>query len=152
MAEQTPRSVLNYLIETCRDSERGYRAAASLVDAPTLKAKLLALADERSRFARELLPHAQRLGGDEASEGTRAAALHRGWMDLKAKMSPHNDQSILTEVVRGDEVTVRMYETALQEILPPTVVEVVEEQARKIRSAHAQVESLQPPSESNGWE
>ena len=67
MAEQTPRSVLNHLIETCRDSERGYRSAAGLVEGPALKTKLLEMANERARFAQELVPHAQRLGGDDVS-------------------------------------------------------------------------------------
>jgi uncharacterized protein (TIGR02284 family) len=141
MAEHN-RAVLNHIIESCRDSERGYRAAAGLVEGPTLKAKLLEMADERARFAQELLPHAQRLGGDEAADGTRAAAIHRRWMDFKARMSPHNDQAIFTEVLRGDEATVRTYDTALQEVLPATVRDLVEDQAKKVRTVHAQLEGL----------
>jgi uncharacterized protein (TIGR02284 family) len=140
MAEQTPRSVLNHLIETCRDSERGYRSAAGLVEGPALKTKLLEMANERARFAQELVPHAQRLGGDDAADGTRSAALHRGWMDLKARLSPHDDRAVFNEVLRGDQVTLRTYETALGELLPPTVREIVEAQARKIRDVHQQLE------------
>jgi uncharacterized protein (TIGR02284 family) len=142
MAEQTPRFVLNQLIETCRDSERGYRAAANLVEGPTLKAQLLEMADERARFAQELLPHAQRLGGDEAAEGTRVAAIHRRWMDFKARVSPHNDQVVFAEVLRGDEATVRTYEAALQEYLPPTVRDIVEKQEKKVREVHERLVGL----------
>lgn len=150
MAEHN-RAVLNHLIETCRDSERGYRAAAALVEGPALKAKLLEMAEERARFATELLPHAQRLGGDDAADGTRAAAIHRRWMDFKARMSPHNDQVIFTEVLRGDEATLRTYETALQELLPATVRETVEGHAAKIRQVHKQLEELGPPPQSHVW-
>lgn len=145
MAEPTPRFVLNYLIETCRDSERGYRAAASLIEGPTLKAKLLEMADERARFAGELLPHAQRLGGDEAADGTQAAAIHRRWMELKARLSPHDDHVVFAEVLRGDQVTLRTYETALQELLPSTVREIVETQASKVRQVHQRLEELNLP-------
>jgi uncharacterized protein (TIGR02284 family) len=142
MADQTPRLVLNHLIETCRDSERGYRAAAELVEGPALKAKLLEMADERARFAQDLVPHAQRLGGDEAADGTRAAAIHRRWMDFKARLTPHNDQAVFAEVLRGDDVTLRTYEKALQGFLPPTVRDLVEGQEHMIRQVHVRLETL----------
>ena len=142
MADQTPRLVLNHLIETCRDSERGYRAAAALVEGPTLKAQLLEMADERARFATELLPHAQRLGGDEAHDGTRTAAVHRRWMDLKSRLSPHNDQVVFAEVLRGDEATLRTYQVALEEYLPPAARELIETQAKKVRDVHERLQGL----------
>lgn len=151
MAEQNPRLVLNHLLESCRDSERGYRAAAALVEGPTLKTKLLEMADERARFAEELKPHAQRLGGDEAADGTRAAAVHRRWMDLKARISPHDDHVVFAEVLRGDESTLRAYETALQELLPATVRELVDEQAKKVRQVHQRLEELDPVPRSHTW-
>jgi uncharacterized protein (TIGR02284 family) len=151
MAEQTPRLVLNHLIETCRDSERGYRAAAALVEGPSLKARLLEMADTRASYAAELLPHAQRMGGDEAAEGTRAAAIHRRWMDIKARISPHDDHAVFAEVLRGDEVTLRTYETALEELLPERVREVVEEQAKNIRQVHERLLELEPQPHSHTW-
>ena len=57
--DRTSRAVLNALIETCRDSERGFNGAAGLVTAPSLKALFLELAAQRARFAEELVPHAQ---------------------------------------------------------------------------------------------
>ena len=142
MSEPTPRLVLNHLIETCLDSERGYRAAAALVEGPTLKAKLLEMADERAQFALELMPHAQRLGGDAAADGTRAAAVHRRWMEFKARVMPHNDAAVFGEVLRGDEVTLRTYESALNEVLPATVRDLVEAQEKKVRAVHQQLQEL----------
>jgi uncharacterized protein (TIGR02284 family) len=142
MADQTPRVVLNHLIETCRDSERGYRAAADLVASQTLNAQFLEMAEERARFVEELLPHAQRLGGDEAGDGTTVASLHRRWMDLKARLTQHDDHAVFAEVLRGDGVTLRAYETALGEMLPESVRDVVERQDQKIREVHARLEAL----------
>ena len=142
MADQTPRVVLNHLIETCRDGERGYRAAAELVASQTLNAQFLEIAEERARFAEELLPHAQRLGGDEAGDGTTAASLHRRWMDLKARLTQHDDQAVFAEVLRGDTVTLRTYETALGEVLPTSVRGLVEQQEQKVRQVHARLEAL----------
>ena len=142
MADQTPRVVLNHLIETCRDSERGYRAAADLVASQTLNAQFLEMAEERARFAEALLPHAQRLGGHEASDGTTVASLHRRWMDLKSRLTQHDDQAVFAEVLRGDTVTLRTYETALTEVLPSSVRELVEQQEQKVRQVHARLEAL----------
>jgi uncharacterized protein (TIGR02284 family) len=142
MAEQSARAVLNHLIETCRDSARGYRAAATLVSSQALSAQFLETAAERERFAEELLPHAQRMGGDDATDGTTAASLHRRWMDLKARLTQHDDQGVLAEVLRGDTVTLRTYETALHELLPASVRGVVEEQEQKVRQLHTRLEGL----------
>jgi len=142
MAEQSPRAVLNHLIETCRDSERGYRAAADLVASPSLNAQCREIAAERGRFAETLLPYAQRLGGDAASDGTTVASLHRWWMDLKARLTQHDDHAVLAEVLRGDAVTLRAYETALGEVLPSSVRELVEQQLRNVRQVHLQLEGL----------
>ena len=142
MAEQTPRAVLNHLIETCRDSERGYRAAADLVASQTLNAQFREIAAERERFAVALLPYAQRLGGDEAADGTTAASLHRRWMDLKARLNQNDDHAVFAEVLRGDTMTLRAYETALGEVLPSSVREVVEQQERNVRQQHQRLEAL----------
>ncbi len=84
MAERTERVVLNHLIETCTDAARGFRSAADHVKDASLKAVFTDIAARRERFAADLLPHAQRLGGAASTDGTTAAAVHRGWIDLIA--------------------------------------------------------------------
>jgi len=139
MAERTARAVLNDLIESCRDAARGFHNAATLVIDPTLRTLLLELADERSAFAGELEPHAQRLGGAAAGEGTAAAAVHRGWMDVKSVLTSHDDQAVMAEVRRGDAVTVRAFANAIAGMLPPSIRDVVERQERRIHAGHARI-------------
>jgi uncharacterized protein (TIGR02284 family) len=134
--------VLNHLIETCRDSERGYRAAAELVASETLQSQFLEMAEDRARFAEQLVPYAQRVGGAAAGAGTTVASLHRHWMDFKARLTHQDDHAVFTEVLRGDTVTLRTYETALSEVLPATVRELVEQQEQKVREVHARLEAL----------
>ena len=78
MAERTERETLYYLIEVCEDSERGFRVAADRVSNPGLKALFTELAADRARFAANLVPHLQRLGGRTDLSGTSAGTLHRG--------------------------------------------------------------------------
>ena len=140
MAERTARGIVNDLIETCRDGARGFQNAATLVKDPALEALLLDLADKRFAVAAELEPHAQRLGGEAAAQGTAKAALHRGWMDLKSVLTSHDDQAVMTEVRRGDAVSLRVFEQALGGPLPPSIRDRIEEQQRRMRADHDRIE------------
>jgi uncharacterized protein (TIGR02284 family) len=140
MAERTAREVVNDLIETCRDGAHGFQNAAALVGNAWLQKLLLELADERSGFATELERHAQRLGGAAAAQGTAAAAVHRGWMDLKSVLTSHDDHAVMAEVRRGDALTLRVFDDAIAGLLPPTVRDLIEAQERQIRADHARIE------------
>lgn len=135
MAERSEHVLLNHLIETCRDGEHGFRHAAEQVKDPAVKALLLELASQRARLAAELLPHAQRLGGDAPGDGTRAAALHRSWMDLKGMLSGHSDAAIVAEAERGDSYTVSAYKEAVESMLPPESRDLIERQFAEVRQS-----------------
>jgi uncharacterized protein (TIGR02284 family) len=141
MAERTERAVLNHLIETCTDAARGFRSAAEHVKDPGLKAVFTDIAAQREQFAAALLPHAQRLGGPAAVDGTTAAAVHRGWIDLIAKLR-HDDQAIVAEAARGDGVTLHVFQDAIDGMLPPETRELVEREFLAVSTAHARVTAL----------
>ena len=142
MAERTERGVLNHLIEICKDGERGFRAAADHVNEPSLKALFEELAAQRGQFAADLLPHAQRLGGDAASEGTSVGALHRGWMNLKGLVPGDHDHAIVSEAERGEHAAQRAYEDALNGMIPPTVRDTIEQQCAAVQHAYRRIDSL----------
>lgn len=97
MTDRSERAVLNHLIETCKDAERGFRHVAEHAKNPTLKTVFLDLASQRARFAADLLPHAQRLGGANAGNGTTAGALHRTWIDLRSALVRDDTDAVLHE-------------------------------------------------------
>jgi len=144
MAEQTERAVLNHLIETCTDAARGFRSAADHVRDDRLKAFFERIATERERFAEELLPQAQRLGGDAPADGTHTAALHRGWIDIKSRITRHDDHAILAEAARGDGVTLRIFKDAIEGMLPPDVRDLVEQQHAAIEAEHDEIANFYP--------
>ena len=144
MAQLTERTALNHLIETCTDAARGFRSAADHVRDDRLKAFFSQMAEHRERFAAALLPHAQRLGGDAPSDGTKAAALHRGWIDIKSVITRHDDRAILAEAERGDGITLHVFKDAVEGMLPPEVRDLVEEQLGEISAAHAQIANFYP--------
>lgn len=126
MSESSPRAVLNSLIETCKDAERGLLHAAQLVTDPALRTIFTDTAYRRAQFAAQLLPHAQRLGGATTADGTVGASLHRKWMDVRDAFSGDDDRVILTEAQRGDDVTVLAFKRAVEGVLPATVRDLVE--------------------------
>ena len=142
MADHNERWVLNHLIEMCRDEELTLRYAADHVKDPSVKTLLVELASQRGQFAADLLPHAQRLGGAEAADGTTRGTLHRGWMALKAALIGSRDQEMITEAEHSEDLALAAYENALDDMLPPTARDVVEQQRAEIRLAHDRVQSL----------
>jgi uncharacterized protein (TIGR02284 family) len=139
MAERNERWVINQLIDSCKDGERGFRYAANHVHDAAVKALFTEIASEREQFVVDLLPHAQRLGGANESDGTTAGALHRGWMTIKDALTGHDDAAIIREAERGENAALSVYENALEGLLPPVTRELVERQDAKVRHARERI-------------
>lgn len=66
------RSVLNDLIETCKDSQQGFHAAAEKLKDKEIHSVFLRLYLQRAEFAGELQAEVTRDGGDPATSGSAA--------------------------------------------------------------------------------
>jgi len=142
MNQDDPISVLETLIETCRDGEKGYKDAAEHVKRPDLKAFFAEQSVERGRFARELEAELARLGKPGNNEsGSVAGAMHRAWIDTKVNPGG-GDHTILESVERGEDSAKAAYEKALNASLPSEVQMIVRRQAEGIRRAHDKVKSM----------
>ena len=135
-------NVLNNLIETCLDGERGYHEAAEEVSNSSLKTTFLKAAQDRASFAADLKGHVRRLGGDPEKTGSTAAAVHRTWMNVRDAITGKDDEAILAEVDRGEEVAVDAYTDALAQDLPADVASVVQKQADAIKDIHREMHTL----------
>jgi uncharacterized protein (TIGR02284 family) len=135
-------SVLNNLIETCKDGELGFKTAAEGLKNPATKAKFLEYSRQRGEMARELQSEVRRLGGDPEKSGSMSASLHRGWLDIKSAVTGKDDHAIVAEAERGEDVAKSAYEDALKESLPADVQGIVQRQSTKVRQAHDEVRDL----------
>ena len=135
MTQKTQRTVLNRLIEVCRDAERGFAIAARTVKTPELKHLFYRLAEQRREFAEELLPHAQQLQGAPVADGTSLAVLHRAWIRVKAQLAGNPDRAVLEEAVRGERVAVAAYDEAVHDLLPADARGLIEAQDLSVRIA-----------------
>jgi uncharacterized protein (TIGR02284 family) len=136
-------STLNQLIQTCNDGEDGFKVAAEAVDDLNLQHLLESYSQQRSEFAAELQTEVHRLAQEPAHSGHLAAALHRGWMDIKSIVTGRDEALIISECERGEDLAVKAYEQALKTDLPQDLRALVERQFVKIKEAHDQIRSLE---------
>lgn len=142
MDENNAINVVENLIETSKDGEKGYRDAAEHVKRPDLKGYFLERSAERGGFARELQSELAKLGKpDKKVSGSAGAAMHRAWIDTKVAMGG-GDKTILESVEAGEDKAKDAYNKALFGALPPSLTEIVRRQAAGVMRAHEHVRML----------
>jgi uncharacterized protein (TIGR02284 family) len=132
-------ATLNALIETCKDSEKGYHDAASDLRESPLKSLFNRFSSQRARFVSALQRAITEVGGFAANSGTVGGALRRGWLDLKAALEGGDARLLLVECERNEVVTEAIYEAAMREVLPDPVRALLERQYAAIKEAHREL-------------
>eukprot|EP01031_Cornospumella_fuschlensis_P016197 gene16197-19785_t len=108
-------SILNDLIETLKDGQAGFRAAAEDIESSDLKTLFSKYSLQRSKFAGELQALAHSLGEKEPpTGGSVGGAIHRGWIDIKAALMSKDEHAVLAECERGEDIAVAAYRKAIE--------------------------------------
>jgi uncharacterized protein (TIGR02284 family) len=142
MDENNAISVVENLIETNRDGQKGYKEAAEQVKRPDLKAYFNEQSLERGRFAMELQAELAKLGKpDKKVSGSAGGAMQRAWIDTKVALGG-GDKTILESVEAGEDKAKDTYNKALGGNLPETVKAMVQRQAASVQQAHDKVRDL----------
>ena len=134
------------LVETLKDGERGFAAAAEKVrgsDHPEWAATLQRLSEQRAGFRSEIVALGHEYGDDVDESGSAAAALHRGWISLKDALTGDDAGSVLGAAVTGEDHTVSEYDKALDQDLSAGFREVAARQQAAVVSARDEVKALQ---------
>ena len=135
-------SVLNDLIETCKDGEKGFRECAEGIRNTQLKSTFSQRALGCAEAARELQEMVRSLGGEPETSSSIAGNLHRRWVDLKSMITGKSDEAILNECERGEDVALKAYREALEKDLPANVRLLVEKQCQGVQRNHDEVKAL----------
>ncbi len=133
---------LNDLIENCKDGEYGFRTCAEHAKAPGIKSVFTQRAADCRQAAQELQTLVTQFGGSPDTGGTAAGAVHRGWVAVRGALSFNDDQAMLNECERGEDIALNRYRKALEEDLPAEVEQVVRRQYEGARRNHDQIKAL----------
>src|SRR5262245_4247629 len=142
MAVKDPREaikVLNNLIETCKDGEHGFRAAADAVKSAQLKNLFGQYARQRALFAGELQAAVRRLQAEPQTTGSVAPASRRGWLNIKSLAAGKDDAAVIAECERGEDAALQNYREALNADLPSDLRIIVESQYQEVQHAHDRI-------------
>lgn len=146
MTEEFNTNVIEDLVETLEDGEKGFSEAAEKLSEgghTELAEQMREFSDQRARFSSELRTMAQSAGAELDEEGSAGGALHRGWMDLKAALTGDDPHAILAAAESGEDHAVSEYEDALEEdSLSGQLRDFVARQADEVRRAHNVVRDL----------
>ena len=136
-------SILNDLIETCRDGQDGFLTSAEDVKDANLKALFNRYSAQRGEFAAELQGLVAGLGQKSETTGSAAGAAHRGWINIKSAVTSRDVAAIVSEAERGEDHAKAVYSKALQEHLPMDIRKVVQRQYTGVLEAHDNVRRLE---------
>lgn len=143
MTREDTAALLNGLIETSHDGEKGFAKAAKEVLDPQLKSLFVEGAMRCREGARELEHQVREMGLEPAQGGSVAGAVHRGWLEVKSMTSSRDTRAILEECERGEDYAKARYAQVLgEQDLPVDLRAMIERQYAGVRRNHDRVRSL----------
>ena len=120
MANETITRAFTDILNLNRTSVKGYQEAAEEVKSPELKSKLSEYSQQRAGFVADLEGYAKQYGFQASEETTiesvateAAAAVHRGWINIKSAITGADDSAVLEAAETGEATALKAYETAL---------------------------------------
>ena len=139
LADTTARALTD-LLNLNRTSTKGYQEAAEEVKNPELKSQLSQYSQQRAGFVSDLERYAQQYGINASGSNTveslatdAAAAVHRGWINIKSAITGQDDSAVLEAAETGEATALKGYEAALSAKDLPTDVQSV------LRKQHGEV-------------
>jgi uncharacterized protein (TIGR02284 family) len=138
-------SVLNDLIETCKDGQEGFKTCAEDIKNPELKNLFIQRSADCASAAAELQATVRSLGGDPETSTSVSGDMHRRWVDVKSMFTGKDEEAVLNEAERGEDHAKKAYKKALEKINEDNLVSIrdtVERQYHGVQRNHDQVKAL----------
>lgn len=98
---------IKYLIAIAEDAQQGYANVADDAEDATLKKIFVSLSKERGEYATQLQNQLRVLAGKKAAEGENTDAIASRWPLLKAAVINDDDDSIIIECIKCEEVALK---------------------------------------------
>ncbi|WP_223650076.1 PA2169 family four-helix-bundle protein [Hymenobacter psoromatis] len=149
MEAKATQTLLNELIETLKDGQKGYADAMVDVKDAHLKDLFKKYSAQRASYVTELEDQMFKLDlKPDTNEGSSiTGTIHHAWIDLKAAVTGHDNHAILAECERGEDVAKKAYEVAGKaQDLPSALKSIIEKQAQGVKAAHDEIRGLRDSS------
>jgi uncharacterized protein (TIGR02284 family) len=147
MEAKATQVLLNELVETLKDGQKGYADAMTDVEDASLKDTFKTYAAQRAEFITEIEDQMYKLNLKPDEESSVTGTIHRAWIDLKAAITSKDSKAVLSECERGEDYAVKAYQVALKaQDLPAPLKSVIEKQYQGVRAAHDKIKMLRDSS------
>ena len=143
MEAKVTQALLNELVETLKEGEKGYAEAMTDVEDADLKETFKEFALQRSGYINEIEDQMLKLNLNPDESTSVTSKVHRAFINLKGLVTGKDRVAILNECERGEDYAVKAYQTALKaQDLPSTVKGIIEKQYQGVQAAHSKIKSL----------
>ena len=145
MEAKATQALLNELVETLKDGQKGYADAMTDVEDSQLKETFKKYSVQRAGYITEIEDQMFKLDlkPDESASGSVTATVHRAWIDLKAALTSKDNKAVLNECERGEDYARKAYQTALKtEDLPSALKSVIEKQYQGVQEAYNNIKAM----------
>ncbi|GAB5540105.1 MAG: hypothetical protein Salg2KO_22080 [Salibacteraceae bacterium] len=123
---------LNDLLSRNYDAEEGFKLAADKVEDSVLEEYFNRNRVMHRKFGHDIKNQIAALKG-EINKGTSFEGdLHRTWLNFKAAMANNTDEALLEECARGQEIAMKDYQKAIEELAHPEVTSMLAKQKAEI--------------------
>lgn len=145
MQNERTVSVLNDLLNITNDRIEGFSKVEDKVweTYSPLKADYDQMVSQSQTMKSELMSLIREKGGDADNTTSTAGAIHRAWIDVKNSFSGDKTESILENVVFGEEAAIDAYQDALDSgDLCPESSRIVSDQLHHLKSSYNKFSNL----------
>ena len=143
IANESVVEELNKLLQRCYESKRSYLTASEHMHVSILSKLCTDIAEQRSKFAGELLDEVIKYCGVPVSEDSVAEKVKHAWENLSDLLRKKDEKAMLDACRSADEATMAEYEVALTESLPLLIKSILMKHHESIRLALTRVKMLQ---------
>ncbi|MBF9222313.1 PA2169 family four-helix-bundle protein [Hymenobacter ruricola] len=147
MEAKATTALLNELVETLKDGQKGYADAMTDVEDSSLKDTFKKYAAQRASYITEIEDQMFKLDLKPDESASVTGTVHRAWIDLKSALTSKDNKAVLNECERGEDYAVKAYQTALKaQDLPSALKSVIEKQYQGVQEAHNTIKGLRDSS------
>ena len=143
MEAKATQALLNELIETLKEGQKGYAEAMTDVEDADLKETFKQLAVQRSGYINEIEDQMFKLDLHPDESTSVTSKVHRAFINLKGLVTGKDREAILNECERGEDYAVKVYQTALKgEGMTSALQGIIEKQHQGVQAAHDKIKAL----------